>query len=189
MSIQPGQPPDRPVDFEDALRLMAQLLRELRLQGNPDFSDAGQHTLAKAFEKWDQFRGRSEAELLAWLRQILRNYLADVARANYRRMGGRERSLDQAKAPVALWLIDDHSTPSQKAMRQERWIRLNEALHTLPDDQRTAIVLRHMYDFSVEEICPLMGRTTAAVAGLLRRGLNTLRQLLADDSERGSHGA
>jgi RNA polymerase sigma-70 factor, ECF subfamily len=79
---------------------------------------------------------------------------------------------------MALWLVADQSSPSQKAIRKEQWDRLVDALAQLPADQRTALELRHLQGRSIPEICEEMSRTTAAVAGLLRRGLKTLRALL-----------
>ena len=57
---------------------------------------------------------------------------------------------------------------------------LAEALAELPDNQREAVVLRHWHDCSLAEIAERLGCTTAAVTGLLHRGLRNLRQLLQD---------
>jgi DNA-directed RNA polymerase specialized sigma24 family protein len=40
--------------------------------------------------------------------------------------------------------------------------------------------MRHLQDRSVTEVGQLMGRSPAAVAGLLRRGLKALRELMDD---------
>lgn len=189
MSIQPGEPTKRSVEFLDVIRLLAQLIRELKLQRNPELPDVEQQTLLKSLENWHQFRGRTEAELVGWLRRILRNHLADLARIAIQRNQSQQCSLDQGSSPLGICLLSDDSTPSHKAMRIERSSQIHDALNKLPDDQRTAIVLRHMYEFSIEEICPLIGRTAPGVAGLLRRGLTTLRKHLMDDLQRGAHGA
>ena len=67
---------------------------------------------------------------------------------------------------------------SQEAVTREELSRLTEALARLPADQRTALDLHHLRGYSVPEVAARMGRTTAAVAGLLRRGLQGLRRLL-----------
>jgi RNA polymerase sigma-70 factor (ECF subfamily) len=64
--------------------------------------------------------------------------------------------------------------------RQERAVRLAEALATLPEKQREAVVLRHWHGCSLVEIGARLGCTTAAVTGLLHRGLRNLRKQLHD---------
>jgi RNA polymerase sigma factor (sigma-70 family) len=58
---------------------------------------------------------------------------------------------------------------------QERAVRLAEALGRLPEAQREAIVLQTWHQCTLAEIAERMGRTRAAVAGLLKRGLSQLR--------------
>lgn len=52
------------------------------------------------------------------------------------------------------------------------------ALMELPVDQREVVILQHLRDRSLQQIADETGRTTASVAGLLRRGLAQLRQIL-----------
>ena len=56
---------------------------------------------------------------------------------------------------------------------------LTRALAQLPEDQCQAVVLKHLQGLAVAEVAQQMGRSEAAVAGLLRRGLKGLRELLA----------
>jgi RNA polymerase sigma-70 factor (ECF subfamily) len=166
------------------LRLLARLQLDPRLHGKLDASDVVQQTLLSAHENRGQFRGRTEAEFIGWLRQILANHLAGAIR----RFGAgmrdvkRERSLDagleESAARLDVWLAADHSSPSQQAMRHEMHLRLADALGRLPDDQRLAIELHHLNGRSVAEAAAEMGRTKMAVVGLLFRGLKKLRRLM-----------
>ena len=72
----------------------------------------------------------------------------------------------------------DSTSPSGQAIRHEELFRLAEALAQLPEDQRMAVELHHLQDCSVAEVAGQLGRTEASVAGLLRRGLRRLRELL-----------
>lgn len=65
-------------------------------------------------------------------------------------------------------------------MRQEQAIQLSTALAKLPDAQREALVLRHFHGWSLAQIAEELGRSHAAVAGLLKRGLQQLRNELRD---------
>lgn len=166
------------------------LLARARLRPNQGLqmepSDIVQQTLIAAYEKRDQFRGASDAELTAWLRQILKNNLLDALRDQHRdkRDVRREISLqatvDRSFSRADDWLAAVQTSPSQKAMRQEDLLRLSEALTQLPEDQRNAIVLHHLHGLKLAEVASEMLRSESAVAGLLFRGLSKLNLLLSE---------
>src|SRR5262245_60244065 len=84
--------------YGDYLHLLARIQLDQRLQARLDPADVVQQTLLQAHQSLDLFRGRTETELLAWLRRILTRKLADAARFHRqdRRDLARELSLDQA---------------------------------------------------------------------------------------------
>lgn len=147
-------------------------------------SDIVQQTLMDAFAKQDQYRGTSDAELAAWLRQILKHNLLDIRRDQLRdkRDVRREQPLhgaiDASFSRTDEWLVAVQSSPSQKAVRQEDVLRLSAALNKLPDNQREAIVLHHLQGLKLADVAAEIGRSEAAVAGLLFRGLTKLHALL-----------
>jgi RNA polymerase sigma-70 factor (ECF subfamily) len=149
-----------------------------------DASGVVNATLANAHRQWDQFRGTNDAELAAWLRRMLACNLADEFRRIHRqkRDVGRERSLeaelDQTCTRLEDWLVALQTSPSARAVRSEQLMRLAWALGELPEDQRNAVELHHLHGCPISELAELLGRTKPSVAGLLRRGLERLRELL-----------
>jgi RNA polymerase sigma-70 factor, ECF subfamily len=149
------------------------------LQAKLDPSDLVQQTLLKAHHNRDQFCGRSEPERVAWLRTILANIIVDAARKFVPRAGKRElsleESLEQSSRRLETILAADQTSPSQRVVRHEQLIRLADAIAKLPDDQRHAVELRHLQGRATDEIARQMGRSVAAIGGLLQRGLRALR--------------
>jgi RNA polymerase sigma-70 factor (ECF subfamily) len=184
------RPPDeagrRLESFRAYLRLLARLHLAPQLRGKLDPSDLVQQTLLQAYQALDQFRGHSEAEWAAWLRQILARNLAQTLRdfGRAKRDLAREQSLqaalDASSARLEAWLAADQSSPSQRAERAEQALRLAEALEQLPEAQREALVLQHWQGLSLAEIGGHLGRSPEAVAGLIKRGLKQLRHLMQE---------
>jgi len=172
--------------YRPYLHLLARLHLSPRLQAKIDPSDVVQQTLLQAHARREQQRGQTDAEWAAWLRAILVSVLAQLMRkfGTQKADVALERSLvgavEDSSARLEAWLADDQSSPSQSAMRHEQLRHLADALGQLPAEHRTALELRHLRGASVADIGQQMGRSEASVAGLLRRGLDRLRELLAD---------
>jgi RNA polymerase sigma-70 factor (ECF subfamily) len=167
--------------YREYLRLLARLQLDPRLQGKLDPSDVVQQTLVKAQQARDQFRGQSEGERVAWLRRILANTLIDAVRklsGEVARQRPLEEAMAESSARLEAWLADAEPSPSEQVERQEQLLRLAEALSGLPDDQRLAVELHYLQDESLAEIARRLDRTLPSVAGLLRRGLQKLREHL-----------
>jgi RNA polymerase sigma-70 factor (ECF subfamily) len=180
-----GQPLEK---YREYLRLLARLQLDARLQAKLDASDIVQETFLKAYQAQieGRFREQSDAETEAWLRQILANTLADAvrkyaaAKQDLRLEQSLQGPLEDSSSRLQAWLEADQSSPSQQVVRQEQLRRLADALAQLPPDQRMAVELKKLHGRSVAAIAEQMGKSRAAVAGLIRRGLGRLRELLLE---------
>jgi RNA polymerase sigma-70 factor (ECF subfamily) len=183
MSLE-SHPDERPIErYRDYLRLLARLQLDPRMQAKLDPSDVVQQTLLKAHQKLEQFRGHTDGELAAWLRRILANTMTDAVRSLRVEVGvvrSLQQSLEDSSARLESWLIARDESPEGQARRHEQTLAIASALARLPEDQRTAVEYHHLKEMSVAEIAKLMERTEASVAGLLRRGLKQLRQILTE---------
>jgi RNA polymerase sigma-70 factor, ECF subfamily len=172
--------------YRDYLRLLARLQMPAHLQGKLDPSDVVQQTLLRAFERLEQLRGQNEAQVAAWLRQILASILANAVRDLGRQKRDAalerslERSLEHSSARLEAWLAAEQSSPSEQAVRNEQVLRLARGLTSLPESIREVVVLRHCQGWSLEDIGRHLGKTRPAVASLLRRGLKQLREYLRE---------
>src|SRR5262245_25856659 len=167
------------------LRLLASLHLDRPLRARCDSSDVAQQALLEACRALAQFRGTTEAELTAWLRQILAHVLAHEARryaGTQRRDVGREVSLEQALAEssqrLGAVLAAPGTSPSGRAERREQEVLLADVLERLPDDYRAVIVLRNLQGLSHQAVARQMGRGVGAVRMLWVRALARLRQEL-----------
>src|SRR5262245_38146992 len=108
--------------YRNYLKLLARMGIGADLRAKVDASDVVQEALLKAHRHFEQFQGTSEAELVAWLRQILTRCLQDLTRT-YRlteaRAIGRERSLEAAIGSASRVLdelaLADLRSPSRSA--------------------------------------------------------------------------
>ncbi len=156
-----------------------------RLQGKVDASDVVQETFLEAHQNFPRFRGASEAEFVAWLRQILAGNLADLLR-RYLGAKGRDVRLereiqdafDRSSVLLDRGLMSPCSSPSQQAARREQAVLLADALEQLPDDYRDVLVLRHLEGLTFPEVARRMGRSVDSVEKLWVRALPQLRRAL-----------
>jgi RNA polymerase sigma-70 factor (ECF subfamily) len=175
--------------FRPYLSLLARAAISRRWARKFDASDIVQDTLVNALRAQGKLRGRSEAEIAAWLRRILERSLVRAKRdllrqrRDARREVSIEVSLDESAAKLAALIPALDSTPSKRAMREERAVAISRLLEEISDAQREAIVLTHFEGLSVAEAAEAMQRTPVAVASLLRHGLARLRELVGDAGE------
>ncbi len=148
-----------------------------------DPSDVVQKTMLEAVRAWPQFRGQSDAELAAWLRQIL----ARVLSHEFRHFGGVKardvvREVSTGHSPNHRSARRSAGRPGdiggREAQRHAAERLLAEAMERLPDDYREVILLRNMEGLSHDEVAQRMDRGVGAVRMLWVRALARLRQEL-----------
>jgi RNA polymerase sigma-70 factor (ECF subfamily) len=145
------------------------------LQGKLDVSGVIQQTLLEAHAA-GHVAALDTGPRLAWLRTALARNLTDELRRLRadKRDAGRERPLDTAldasAASLARFLAADQSSPSERVDRDEQHLRLAAAV----------AAMHYFQGRPVAEVAAALGKTTAAVAGLLKRGLRQLREHLAE---------
>jgi RNA polymerase sigma-70 factor (ECF subfamily) len=171
--------------YRGFLRMLAEVRLDRRLRQKIDPSDIVQETMMQAFRAWGDFRGASDGERMAWLRQILIRTMLHAVRdfGRAKRNVAREQPLvrlaDNSSAQLEALCVADQTSPSQIAARAEELLRIADAMQDLPEEQRSAVLAYYWRGASVAEIGAEMERSGSAVAGLIYRGVKRLNERLA----------
>jgi RNA polymerase sigma-70 factor (ECF subfamily) len=162
-----------------------------------DAEDQVQETMIRAWRSYGEFEGR--ASLRTWLYRIATNACLRALENSGRRplpsgLGGPseypEASLAEARpevpwlqpvpdALVSAWSADPAEVV---ASRQSVRLALIAALQYLPARQRAVLILRDVLRWRADEVADLLGTTTIAVNGMLRRARARL-ELAAPDED------
>lgn len=174
--------------YRSYLVLIARRAVGAKLQRRVDASDIVQQTCTEAWRDLDKFRGSEEPEFSAWICQILRRNVANVVRdqrAAKRDMGREVEPANDGTASV-VWIDPPgkEATASQQIIQGEKALLLATVLDGLPDGQREAVRMRHLEGLPLAEIAQRLEKTTVAAAGLIKRGLQALRQGMAESDWR-----
>jgi RNA polymerase sigma-70 factor (ECF subfamily) len=173
--------------YRNYLRLVARSLISAALRVKLEPSDLVQETFLKAHREFTQFAGRSEPELVAWLRRILVRSLANQVKHHRRRARDHQRQesleqlLDRSSLALQQALASSISSPSEQASRREQSVLLADALNHLPDDYREAFIRRTLEHVPFQTIAADMGRSVGAVRMLWARAVKRLTHMLEEN--------
>ena len=162
-----------------------QLDRRLRRRMNP--SDLVQETLMAAHRDIGQFRGSTEREFLAWLRQILIHCLHHAIETHLKAKMRDVRcevsieqintNLDRSVVDFAQILADPGPSPSAASRQRERVVAFADQLAKLRPQYREVVVLRNLQGLSFDEIAERMDRKPGAVRMLWLRAIEKFKQV------------
>ena len=172
-------PSDLLAGHRSALGLLARVQMPAWLRRKLDPSDLVQQTMLEAHRERARLEALPLTDRAAYLRRCLCNNLIDAARKFKPNMA--EVEVQNSSARIESWLAADISLPGERLAREERLQELAVALAALPENQCTAVELKHLQGLSVREIARQIGCTEVAVGGLLRRGVRELRSRLGAD--------
>jgi RNA polymerase sigma-70 factor (ECF subfamily) len=140
-----------------------------------DARDVCQETFLRAFRALPGFRG--QAKFSSWLYRIALNLCRDWIRRE------RRAAIVQPSEDVDLMDLAAAAEPSESiedlVARKDMTRVVEQAMARLPDDQRTAIVLKEYHGLTFQEIADLLGCPLSTVKTRLYQGLTVLRRDLA----------
>jgi RNA polymerase sigma-70 factor (ECF subfamily) len=139
-----------------------------------DARDVCQETFLRAFRALPRFRG--QAKFSSWLYRIALNLCRDWIR--------RERRTGFVQPPEDVDLVDlasaDHASETIEDLvaRNDQIRSVERVMALLPEEQRTAIVLKEYHGLTFQEIADIMGCPLSTVKTRLYQGLSVLRREL-----------
>lgn len=164
-------------EYRGYLRLIAEREMGQSLMVRSDQSDVVQKSCIAAMNNFQQFAGETSQEFAAWLVGIHRNKIRD----EFRMAKADKRDFDR-EMPASAELEQGNSlAPHQRLLDGERAIILAKALEEIPEKQREVVRLRHIEGWSLERISKQLDSKPAAIASLIYRGVNSLRDKLNQD--------
>jgi RNA polymerase sigma-70 factor (ECF subfamily) len=166
--------------------LLAVAKRELcaALRSRLDPVDVVQDTLMKAWRHFPHFRGQTEADFLAWLRQILRCNLFNERRRHLRtamRSARREVPLAAAASmPQPDSFRSQSESPGTQAQAREQHEALERGLRLLPARYRQVLHLHAQEGLAFAQVGQRLDRSAEAARKLWVRAVKELAWLLSD---------
>lgn len=149
------------------------------LRGKVGASDLVQETFLQAQGHFDQFRDHGKAELLAWLRRILLNNVAN-SRRHYFGTGKRQIAREVPLAVGSSEGLTDMPlagpSPSSFVAAREQDHILRRVLEGLPDEYRQVVKWRSYERLPFDEIGQRLGRSGEAARKLWVRAIERLQQ-------------
>jgi RNA polymerase sigma-70 factor (ECF subfamily) len=157
--------------LEDVFRYVLQ-----RAQGVEEAKDITSEVFVAAAAGLSRFRGHCAPRV--WLLSIARRQtaLAQRRRKARRETLASELAEESAAAEAAWEELAEVEGPEAALMRAEARRVVRDLVAQLNPDQREALLLQYVERLSVAEIAVVMGRSPAAVTGLLQRARAALRR-------------
>jgi RNA polymerase sigma-70 factor, ECF subfamily len=144
-----------------------------------DARDVCQETFLRAFRALPGFKG--QAKFSSWLYRIALNLCRDWIR--------RQRRAPIVQPPEGVELVDLASergpveSIEELVARRELGSVVAEAMTLLPEEQRTAIILKEYHGMTFQEIADLQGCPLSTVKTRLYQGLTVLRRHLEKNAQ------
>ncbi len=146
-----------------------------------DARDVCQETFLRAFRALPGFKG--QAKFSSWLYRITLNLCRDWLR--------RQRRTPIVSAPEGVDVVElaSEQGPVESiedlVARKQLSRTVGEAMRFLPEEQRTAIVLKEYHGLTFQEIADLQGCPLSTVKTRLYQGLSVLRRRLEAEGRTG----
>lgn len=174
--------------YQSRLQRTVRFRLDRRLWGRVDVGDVLQDAFLAASRRLPSYLERPSVPFYVWLRQLTLQVLTDIHRFHLgakMRSVGTEVPMDHGPFPestsksLAAHLIDDLTSPSGAAEREESLEALRVALQGMDDTDREVLALRHFEELGNNEVAQILGIRVTAASMRYVRALKRLRGILS----------
>jgi RNA polymerase sigma-70 factor (ECF subfamily) len=140
--------------------------------------DVAQNTFVQVFKSARRYQ--YSAKFSTWLYTIARNLcLNELRRRSRHPVASMDSTTTDQGGQTRQWSETprDRGAP-EVLMQEELRQKIEESLATLPENQRTALLLCREEEMSYNEIAAVLGTSLAATKSLIHRGRESLKQKL-----------
>lgn len=175
--------------YRARLKRMVRLRMDRRLQGRVDASDVLQEAYLDLARRLPEYAESANIPIFLWLRlitgqrllQIHRRHLGTAMRDAQLEVSLYRKAMPQASTEfLASQLLGKFTSVSQRAIKTEQQVKLQETLNALEATDREVLALRHFEELSNQEIAQVLEITPAAASKRYLRALKRLKQTLAN---------
>ena len=154
-------------------RLLSQFIRDAA-----EVEDVAQETFIKAYRALPSFRG--ESAFYTWLYRIGINTAKNFLVSQGRKVPTTVSDFDNEEAEnfEEAGRLREVSTPESELMTKQIAQTVNQSLDALPEELRTAIVLREIEGLSYEEIASIMNCPIGTVRSRIFRAREAIAEKL-----------
>lgn len=146
-----------------------------RFVRDPDeVQDVVQEAFIKAYRAIGGFRG--ESAFYTWLYRIAANTAKNHLVTRARRPPGADLEVEDAEQLDAAWALRDVEDPESLLMTEQLREAVEAAIRRLPEDLRTALMLREFEGLSYEEIAEVMACPVGTVRSRIFRAREAVDQ-------------
>ena len=139
--------------------------------------DLSQEVFIRVWKSAETYR--PEAKFTTWLYRITANLCFNELKASRRKKWFSFNWSDEdGEHTLEETLADRAPSAEDLLLEKERTRQISDALQSLPDNQRMALVLKRYDDLSYQEIAQVIGCSVSAVESLLVRAKRTLQEKL-----------
>lgn len=156
------------------------------LRSRVDPADVLQEAFFEISRRINEFIDGSPVSFFVWIRQKTIQTLIDIHRNHTREKRDALREMPLASAPyghttsisIARFLMDDITSPSQAAVREEEIQQLQSALESMNETDREVIAMRHFEHLNNQQVAEVLGISPTAASNRYVRAAAKLSEIL-----------